>query len=65
MVAAGPRPGKIPTTVPKKQPTRHQRRFVGMSATEKPCMRPLKTSMCQNPMRPVGNDTSSAKPKTT
>src|SRR5215204_4739166 len=44
-VAAGPSPGRMPTTVPRKQPTKHQRRLAGCSATEKPCRRPLTTSI--------------------
>src|SRR5688572_1644210 len=47
MVAAGPRPGRMPTTVPRKQPTKHQNRFVGCSATENPCSNPPNTSMSE------------------
>src|SRR5262245_15920330 len=47
IVAAGPRPGKMPTTVPRKQPTKHQNRLAGCSATENPCSSPLSTSMSE------------------
>src|SRR5262252_10020945 len=40
MVAGGPRPGRMPTTVPRNTTTKHHSRFVGASATEKPCSRP-------------------------
>src|SRR6516164_7927369 len=36
MVSAGPRPGRTPIAVPSVVPTRHHRRFIGVSATEKP-----------------------------
>src|SRR5688572_13587417 len=45
MVAAGPRPGRMPTTVPRKQPTKHQKTLAGCSATENPCRRPLRMSI--------------------
>src|SRR5215467_729554 len=44
IVAGGPRPGRMPTTVPRKTPTKHHRRFVGASATEKPCSSPERIS---------------------
>src|SRR6476659_7290518 len=47
MVAAGPSPGRMPTMVPRKQPTKHQNRFTGCSATENPCSSPLSTSMSE------------------
>src|SRR5215831_9863192 len=40
IVAGGPSPGRMPTTVPRNTPTKHHIRFVGASATEKPCSRP-------------------------
>src|SRR5215472_11512299 len=36
MVSAGPSPGRTPIAVPKVVPTRHHRRFIGVSATAKP-----------------------------
>ena len=39
IVAAGPSPGRMPITVPRKQPMKHHRRFIGDSATAKPCIR--------------------------
>src|SRR4051794_13675532 len=45
MVAAGPRPGRMPTTVPRKQPMKHQNRLAGCSATENPCSSPPMTSI--------------------
>src|SRR6266511_1800965 len=36
MVSAGPRPGSTPIAVPSVVPTRHQSRFVGVSAIAKP-----------------------------
>src|SRR5882672_5022292 len=47
MVAAGPRPGKMPTMVPRKQPTKHQKRLYGCSATAKPCRRPPTISISE------------------
>jgi hypothetical protein len=47
MVAAGPRPGRMPITVPRKQPTKHQRMFCGCRAMPKPCSSPLIASMAQ------------------
>src|SRR5262249_44601206 len=47
MVAAGPRPGRMPTTVPRKQPTKHHRMLAGVSATANPCVRPPSTSMSE------------------
>ena len=40
MVAGGPSPGRIPTTVPSATPTKHHSRFAGCSATAKPCINP-------------------------
>src|SRR5215468_1867039 len=40
MVAAGPRPGMMPTMVPSRQPTKHQMMLPGCSATANPCKRP-------------------------
>src|SRR5258708_1300786 len=45
MVAAGPSPGRMPTTVPRKQPTKHQKMLAGASATAKPCSRLVAISM--------------------
>src|SRR3989442_7689858 len=42
MVSAGPRPGSTPIAVPSVVPTRHQTRFVGVSAIAKPL------SSCEN-----------------
>ena len=39
IVAAGPSPGRMPITVPRKTPTKHHMRFSGDSATAKPCSR--------------------------
>src|SRR5262249_27432862 len=36
MVSAGPRPGRTPMAVPNVVPTRHHRRFIGVTATEQP-----------------------------
>src|SRR5438132_13916329 len=36
MASAGPRPGRTPIAVPSVVPTRHHRRFIGVSATAKP-----------------------------
>src|SRR4029453_6929136 len=36
MVSAGPSPGSTPIAVPSVVPTRHQSRFIGVSATAKP-----------------------------
>src|SRR3954463_6059268 len=47
MVAAGPSPGSTPTTVPRKQPTKHHSKFTGCSATEKPCSSPPRTSISE------------------
>src|SRR4029077_6550889 len=35
MVSAGPSPGRTPIAVPSVVPTRHHRRFIGVSATAK------------------------------
>ena len=45
MVAAGPRPGRMPITVPRKQPTTHQNKFCHCMATEKPVSKPSKPAM--------------------
>src|SRR6266540_6349206 len=45
MVSAGPRPGRTPIAVPSVVPTRHHRRFIGVSATEKPLRSCEKASM--------------------
>src|SRR3954464_3624013 len=44
MVAGGPRPGMIPTTVPRTAPTRHHSRFAGCNATANPCIKPWRMS---------------------
>lgn len=44
MVAGGPNPGRIPTIVPRKTPTKHQSRLAGLSATENPKARLLSAS---------------------
>ena len=44
MVAGGPNPGRIPTIVPRKTPTKHQSRLAGLSATENPKTRLLSAS---------------------
>src|SRR6266576_4321137 len=36
IVSAGPSPGRTPIAVPNVVPTRHHRRFIGVSATAKP-----------------------------
>src|ERR1700751_3737471 len=45
MVSAGPRPGRTPIAVPSVVPTRHHRRFIGVSATAKPLSSCGKASM--------------------
>src|ERR671931_1742079 len=45
MVSAGPSPGRTPIAVPKVVPTRHHRRFIGVSATAKPLRSCWKASM--------------------
>src|SRR6266481_3053617 len=45
MVSAGPRPGRTPIAVPSVVPTRHHRRFIGVSATAKPLRSCEKASM--------------------
>src|SRR5499433_2653282 len=45
MVSAGPRPGRTPIAVPSVVPTRHHKRFIGVSATEKPLRSWEKASM--------------------
>src|SRR5215471_14486373 len=44
IVAGGPRPGSIPTTVPRKTPTKHHSRLPGASATANPWSRPVRMS---------------------
>src|SRR5712691_1731893 len=44
IVAGGPSPGRIPTTVPRNTPTKHQRRFAGSSATANPFRSPVTIS---------------------
>src|SRR5213080_2737704 len=45
MVSAGPSPGSTPMAVPRVVPTRHHRRFIGVSATAKPLSSCGKASM--------------------
>src|SRR5215213_7441280 len=47
MVAAGPSPGMMPTTVPRKQPTKHQNTLAGCRATANPCRSPLAISISE------------------
>src|SRR5215831_17613365 len=47
MVAAGPNPGMMPTTVPSRQPTKHQKTLLGCSATANPCRRPEAISISE------------------
>src|SRR5712691_4481314 len=44
IVAGGPSPGRIPTTVPRSTPTKHQNRLAGSSATANPFRRPARIS---------------------
>src|SRR5712691_3159019 len=44
MVAGGPSPGMIPTTVPSTTPAKHHSRLAGCSATANPCIRPERIS---------------------
>src|SRR6266852_1237090 len=44
IVAGGPSPGRIPTTVPRSTPTKHQSRLAGSSATANPFRRPAMIS---------------------
>ena len=44
-VTAGPTPGSTPTAVPSAQPTRHHMRFGPVSATAKPCISWVQTSI--------------------
>src|SRR5262245_11311185 len=48
MVAAGPRPGMIPTIVPSRQPMKHQSTLTGCSATANPCSKPEVASMSES-----------------
>src|SRR5262245_61538480 len=45
MVSAGPNPGSTPMAVPSVVPTRHHKRFIGVSATAKPLRSWEKASM--------------------
>src|SRR5438045_1362191 len=45
MVSAGPSPGRTPIAVPSVVPTRHHRRFIGVSATAKPLRSSEKASI--------------------
>src|SRR5262245_9804283 len=45
-VSAGPTPGSTPTKVPSVTPMKPHRRFIGCSATPKPCNRAFKASTC-------------------
>src|SRR5258705_7214854 len=47
MVAAGPNPGMMPTIVPRRQPTKHQKTLLGCSATANPCRRPEAISISE------------------
>src|SRR5437764_13590899 len=47
MVAAGPSPGMMPTMVPSRQPTKHQKTLPGCSATANPCRRPEAISISE------------------
>src|SRR5438094_548312 len=44
IVAGGPSPGRIPTTVPRSTPTKHQKRLAGSSATANPSRSPVRIS---------------------
>src|ERR1700755_1630793 len=48
MLAAGPSPGRMPTIVPRKQPTKHQKMLAGCKATANPCRSPLAMSMSES-----------------
>jgi hypothetical protein len=39
IVAVGPIPGRTPTSVPRNTPTKHHRRFSGLSAVDSPSAR--------------------------
>src|SRR6516165_1422234 len=47
IVATGPTPGKTPISVPTRAPMRQNSRFIGESATEKPCARLIKRSIAR------------------
>src|SRR5215475_11581628 len=47
IVAAGPNPGRMPTIVPSRQPTKHQNTLLGCSATANPCRRPEAMSISE------------------
>src|SRR6185295_14670503 len=49
IVASGPIPGSTPISVPRKQPMKQNHRFCHVSATLKPKMRLLKSSMLLSP----------------
>jgi hypothetical protein len=67
IVAAGPRPGRTPTTVPRTTPTKHQKRLTGVRATENPRIRfPTASNFSaflQKPQGPVGKETPRARGK--
>jgi hypothetical protein len=70
MVAGGPRPGSTPIIVPKTTPTKHQKRFAGVSAIENPKIRLLSASTVvpvslQKPQGPAGKETPRATAKIT
>src|SRR2546426_8403190 len=44
IVAGGPSPGRIPTTVPRSTPTKHHSRLAGSSATANPLRSPVRIS---------------------
>src|SRR4030095_16005064 len=47
VVAAGPNPGMMPTIVPRRQPTKHQKTLLGCSATANPFRRPEAMSISE------------------
>src|SRR5690349_20492534 len=44
IVAGGPRPGRIQTTVPRNTPTKHHNKLAGTKATSNPCHGPWRIS---------------------
>ena len=50
IVASGPMPGSTPISVPRKHPMKQNQRFCSDSATLKPRIRLLKSSMRQSPL---------------
>src|SRR4029453_470013 len=46
---AGPMPGRTPTAVPKRTPTKANSRFMGVAAVAKPCKSMLKVSISEPP----------------